>query len=45
LANAAGLSSIWRFILADQFAVGFEKRPGDIERASTVINLVSVAQQ
>ena len=44
LAKAAGLSSIWRFVLADQFTVGFEKRPEDIERARTEINLVSVAQ-
>ena len=34
----------WGFVLADQFTVGFEKRPEDIERARTEINLVSVAQ-
>ena len=45
LAKAAGLSSIWSFVVADEFTVGFEKRPEDIERASTEIDLVSVAQQ
>jgi hypothetical protein len=29
----------------DQFTVGFEKRPEDIERTRTEINIVSVAQQ
>jgi hypothetical protein len=39
LAKAAGLSSIWSFVVADEFTVGFEKRPEDIEDARTDINL------